>query len=81
MNILLTAKQTAMLEKLFDIAEFNAEHGKPGMIAGQFFRSSEGDGYFVANYMTSEQADIMLKSLGFPVVDAPEKMEVYTDIE
>lgn len=81
MNILLTTKQTAMLEELFDFAEFNAERGKPGIIAGQFFRSSEGDGYFVANYMTNEQAEIMLKSLGFPVVDAPEEMEVYTGIE
>jgi len=26
-------------------------------------------------------AEIMLKSLGFPVVDAPEEMEVYTGIE
>ena len=81
MNVLLTQKQTAMLEELFSISDADSESGEPGMIAGQFFRSAEGEGYFIATYIDHEKSVKLLKSLQLPVKHAPCAVEVYTDIE
>ena len=80
-NILLTKKQTAMMEHLFAMAECEGEKEHPGMIAGQFFRSNEGEGYFIAQYIDHEKATALLASLNLPCVEAPSMVEVYTDIE
>lgn len=80
-SVLLTAKQTAMLEELFDLAEFDSQSDTPGMITGQFFKSAEGEGYFMAEYIDNEKSRALLGSLGLPLVEAPMQAEVYTDIE
>lgn len=80
-NILLTAKQTAMILEMFDEVDRAYEYGKPGMIVGQFFKSDEGEGFMDVGFLDGDKAKEMLRAMGRPEVEARTSCEVYTDIE
>ena len=80
-NILLTAKQTAMIAEMFDDVDRAYESEKPGMIVGQFFRSDEGEGFMAVGFLDGDKAKEMLRAMGQPAIEARTSCEVYTDIE
>ena len=80
-NILLTAKQTAMISEMFDEVDRSYESGNAGMIVGQFFKSNEGEGFMDVGFLDGDKAKVMLRAMGRPEVEARTSCEVYTDIE
>lgn len=80
-SIMLTEKQTAMITELFDEVDRAYESGNPGMIAGQFFRSDEGEGFMVVGFLDGGKARPMLAAMGIQEKMADRKVMAYTDIE
>lgn len=80
-SMLLTAKQTERISELFVLVDRAYDDGKPGMIAGQFFRSSEGEGFMDVGFLDGDKAKEMLRAMGRPEIEARASCEVYTDIE
>ena len=76
-KILLTDKQTELLQPLFDLAGCNL-----GMIVGQFYDSTDGNGFFEVGFITEGGAIELQKTIGVtPGKLAPDFHEVYTDVE
>lgn len=80
-SIMLTEKQTAMIAELFDAVDRAYEAGNPGMIAGQFFRSDNGEGFIDVGFIDGDKAKAMLKAMGQPAIMATRTRWVETDIE
>ena len=82
-SIMLTEQQTAIITELFDAVDRAYEAGNPGMIAGQFFRSDNGEGFMDVGFLDGDKAKAMLQSMGLPadMVAWKYRGDVHKDIE